>query len=117
MSIIQIKRGLSQNASNLNLEPGELAVTTDKGELYVGIGTGKKLVNVEPPVKSVNGSTGTVTISSITGNAGSATKLTNARKINFTGGVTGSASFDGSRDVTINTSLNTSNVNIDGGTF
>ena len=33
---IKLKRGLSTNVSNLQLETGELAVTTDTGELYVG---------------------------------------------------------------------------------
>nr|DAQ98900.1 MAG TPA: Peptidase [Caudoviricetes sp.] len=36
---------------------------------------------------------------SVTGNAGTATKLATARKITFTGGATGSVSFDGSTDV------------------
>ncbi len=35
----------------------------------------------------------------VTGNAGTATKLATARKITFTGGATGSVSFDGSTDV------------------
>lgn len=33
---IKLKRGLSTSVSNLQLETGELAVTTDTGELYVG---------------------------------------------------------------------------------
>ena len=33
---IKLKRGLSTNVSSLQLETGELAVTTDTGELYVG---------------------------------------------------------------------------------
>lgn len=33
---IKIKRGLSSNISNVTLEQGELAVTTDTNELYVG---------------------------------------------------------------------------------
>lgn len=36
MSIIKIKRGQSANVSSLTLEPGELAVTLDTKELYVG---------------------------------------------------------------------------------
>ena len=36
---------------------------------------------------------------SVSGNAGTATKLATARKITFTGGATGSVSFDGSTDV------------------
>ena len=33
---IKLKRGLSANIGSLQLETGELAVTTDTGELYVG---------------------------------------------------------------------------------
>lgn len=40
-----------------------------------------------------------------TGNSATATKLQTARKINITGGVKGSASFDGSKDVNIDVSI------------
>lgn len=116
MSRIQIKRGQSANASLLTLQPGELALTLDKGQLYGGLETGKVLLNPEPPVKSVNGATGAVTVSTITGNAGSATKLANARQISLTGAISGSASFDGSANVTISTSVKNIG-DIDGGTF
>ena len=39
---------------------------------------------------------------SISGNAGTATKLANARTFTLSGGATGSTSFDGSKDVTLN---------------
>jgi hypothetical protein len=42
---------------------------------------------------------------SVTGNAGTATKLATARSIALTGGVTGSANFDGSSNVSISTAL------------
>lgn len=42
---------------------------------------------------------------SVTGNAGTATKLQTARNINLTGNVTGSASFDGSNNISINTTV------------
>jgi phage-related tail fiber protein len=45
-------------------------------------------------------------VTTITGNAGSASKLQTARNINITGGATGTGSFDGSSDVNINVSLN-----------
>ncbi|HBS59418.1 MAG TPA: hypothetical protein DEA44_09140 [Firmicutes bacterium] len=48
----------------------------------------------------------------ITGNAGTATKLATARTITLTGGVSGSASFDGSADISITT---TSSNNYDAG--
>lgn len=51
---------------------------------------------------------------SISGNAGTATKLATARTISLTGDVTGSATFDGSKNISITTTVEMS---IDGGTF
>lgn len=42
---------------------------------------------------------------SISGNAGTATKLATPRKITITGGASGSATFDGSGDISINLSV------------
>lgn len=55
------------------------------------------------------------------GNSSTATKIQQAKKISLTGAVTGSTSFDGSSDVTINTILNniaviTGSMEIDGKT-
>lgn len=47
-NIIKIKRGLSSNISNATLEQGELAITTDTNELYVGKANGKEKINVQP---------------------------------------------------------------------
>lgn len=44
---IKIKRGLSSNISNATLEQGELAITTDTNELYVGKEGGKEKINVQ----------------------------------------------------------------------
>lgn len=41
---IKIKRGLSSNIDNTTLAQGELAITTDTNELYVGVENGKKKV-------------------------------------------------------------------------
>ena len=56
---------------------------------------------------SVNagGTTSTITINNVA-NATSANKLSTARNISLSGFVTGSTSFDGSKDVTINTTIN-----------
>ena len=54
------------------------------------------------PVQSVNGQTGTVNITTITGNSGTATTLETARTIAISGGATGTAtSFNGSQNITI----------------
>lgn len=50
----------------------------------------------------------------ITGNAGTATKLATARTITLTGDVSGTASFDGSANVSITTTVG---MVVDGGTF
>ena len=54
------------------------------------------------PVQSVNGTTGIVNITSVTGNAGTATKLATSKTIAISGGATGTATaFDGSTNITI----------------
>jgi hypothetical protein len=45
---IKIKRGLSSNISNTTLEQGELAITTDTQDLYVGTDSGNKKVGSGP---------------------------------------------------------------------
>lgn len=93
-NIIKIKRGLKADVANLTLLPGELGVTLDTHELYVGDQNGvKQLVKGEAA-----------------GSVESAGKLTTARNIAVSGAATGSASFDGSQDVTIALTLATSGV-------
>ena len=45
---IKIKRGLSSNINNTTLEQGELAITTDTQDLYVGTDSGNKKVESGP---------------------------------------------------------------------
>lgn len=58
--------------------------------------------------KTGGGASGTWGIN-ISGNASTATKLATARTISLSGAVTGSASFDGSGNITINTTSNITN--------
>lgn len=44
---IKIKRGLSSNIDNTTLAQGELAITTDTNELYVGVEGGKKKISYD----------------------------------------------------------------------
>lgn len=44
---IKIKRGLSSNIDNTTLAQGELAITTDTNELYVGKESGKEKINMQ----------------------------------------------------------------------
>lgn len=86
---ILIKRGNKANISSLELLPGELGVALDTQELYVG--------DAEGNVKIVKGGA--------SGAVESADKLTVPRNISITGDGTGSAAFDGSKDVTISLAL------------
>ena len=43
-NIIKIKRGLSSNISNISLQEGEIACTTDDGGLYIGTSSGNKQI-------------------------------------------------------------------------
>ena len=93
-NIIKIKRGLKANISQLTLLPGELGVTLDTQELYVGDINGEKQL--------IKGAAAGV--------VESAEKLSTARNISVSGAATGSASFDGSADATIALTLANSGV-------
>lgn len=86
---ILIKRGNKEDLSSLTLLPGELGVALDTQELYVG--------DAEGTVKIIKGGA--------SGAVESADKLTVPRTISISGDGTGSASFDGSKDVTISLAL------------
>ncbi len=86
---ILIKRGNKADLGSLELLPGELGVALDTQELYVG--------DAEGNVKIVKGGA--------SGAVESADKLTVPRNISISGDGTGSASFDGSKDVTISLAL------------
>ena len=91
---IKIKRGLKADIAKLTLLPGELGVTLDTQELYVGDANGEKQL--------IKGAAAGV--------VESAEKLSTARNISVSGAATGSASFDGSSDATIALTLANSGV-------
>lgn len=91
---IRIKRGLKANLSQLTLLPGELGVTLDTQELYVGDENGEKQLIKGAAVGVVE----------------SAQKLSTPRNIKVSGDATGSAAFDGSADATIALTLANSGV-------
>lgn len=81
------------------------------GDLIVFNGTiWDKLEGGSPDVSSVNGLVGAVSITTITGNAGSSSVLQTARTISLGSDVTGSASFNGGANVTITATLAASGV-------
>lgn len=91
---IRIKRGLKADIEKLTLLPGELGVTLDTQELYVGDKDGNKQL--------IKGAAAGV--------VESAEKLSTARNITMSGDATGSAAFDGSKDITIAMTLANSGV-------
>lgn len=91
--IIKIKRGLKETIEREEtvLQYGELAVATDTLKIYFGQANGQKTI--------LNPDGGTAET------AQEANKLSVARAINLSGAVTGTANFDGSTNITIETIL------------
>ena len=85
-------------------ETGKIYVAKDTNKTYRWSGSAYVYIT-SGAVDSVNGQTGVVNITTITGNAGTATKLATARTISLTGDVTGSVSFDGSADAAITATI------------
>lgn len=82
-------------------EPGDVAVRTDVSKSYIlkvtpysTLANWQELLTPESAVQSVNGMTGAVTVTTITGNAGTATKLASPKNIN-------GVPFDGTDNITI----------------
>ena len=101
----------------LTAQTGDIAVRTDLNKTFIlrvndatVLANWQEMLTPTGGVTSVNGQTGAVTISTITGNAGSATVLQTARTISLSSDVTGSVSFDGSSNVTIVSTLANSGV-------
>lgn len=95
--VIRLKRGASTNLGSLTLAAGEPAFTTDTNKLYIGDGTGTGKILINPDI--TNATTATT-----------ATKLATSRTLALGGDATGSASFDGSANATINATLAASGV-------
>jgi hypothetical protein len=127
---IRIKRRASSGGAGAptSLENAELAFNEASNILYYGTGTGgaggtaTSVIAIGGNGAFVDTSTtqtigGTKTFSntitgSVSGNAGTATKLATARDISLSGDATGTASFDGSANATISTTLATVNSNV-----
>jgi hypothetical protein len=118
---IQLRRGSAQEWSNVNptLAIGELGIEIDTGRIKIGDGvTPWNSLRYERPLESVansantlvqrdadgNFSAGAITASLI-GNASTATRLANVRQIALTGELSGSATFDGSSNLNISSTL------------
>ena len=128
-NIIRIKRRTSGSAgAPASLENAELAFNEVSGVLYYGQGTGGAGGSATSVI-AIAGSgafvdlASTQTISgsktfsslitgSVSGNAGTATKLATSRTISVSGDADGSASFDGSANADIAITLDTVNSNV-----
>jgi hypothetical protein len=127
---IRIKRRASSGGAGAptTLDNAELAFNEASNILYYGTGTGgaggtaTSVIAIGGNGAFVDTSTtqtvgGTKTFSntitgSVSGNAGTATALATARDISLSGDATGTASFDGSANATISTTLATVNSNV-----
>jgi hypothetical protein len=127
---IRIKRRASSGGAGAptSLENAELAFNEASNILYYGTGTGgaggtaTSIIAIGGNGAFVDTSTtqtvgGTKTFSntivgSVSGNAGTATALATARDISLSGDATGTASFDGTANATISTTLATVNSNV-----
>ena len=94
-------------------ERGDVAIRSDLNKTFIlsdeSPTTLASWIEISVPVgavSSVNGQTGAVNITTITGNAATASKLNATRTVALGGDLSGSASFDGSGDVTITATLN-----------
>lgn len=98
-NIIRIKRGTGIAGTTGKLLAGELALDTATGVLYTALVDGGDSVEIK------GAASGTVTNAENATYATAADKLKVARNIAISGDVTGTASFDGSKDIEIAVAL------------
>lgn len=93
----------------LTVQEGDVAVRTDLNKTYIQNGGSagtmadwQEMLTPTDAVISVNGMTGAVTVSTITGNANTATALATVRTFELTGGVTASPlGFNGASNISL----------------
>jgi hypothetical protein len=118
---IQLRRGSAQEWANVNptLAIGELGIEIDTGRIKIGDGiTAWNSLRYERPVESVTNAPNTLVqrdadgnfqagaiTGALIGNASTATRLANTRQIALSGDVTASATFDGSANLNLISSL------------
>jgi len=119
LAIVDVVIAASEAAmlAQTGLDPGDMCVRTDTGDLFVlKQAPASALANWVPiyaktGVLAVNGQTGPdVNVTTITGNAGSATKLQTARTLALTGDVAASGTFDGSANYSAAAALSATGV-------
>jgi len=103
------------SASGASLTVSETPPTGEltEGNLWYESDTGKTFVYYDSFWVEVGTSGNPIPIEDISGNSATATKLQTPRTISLTGGVSGSASFDGSQNISISSTVNHSAINTD----
>jgi hypothetical protein len=94
-----INFGTSATVGQTSLPPVRMSIRPD-GRIGIGTGTPSSALQV----------IGDVTANNFIGNASTATRLQNSRNITFSGIITGSSSFDGTSNISIETSLANSSI-------
>ena len=118
---IQLRRGSAQEWQNVNptLAIGELGIEIDTGRIKIGDGvTPWNSLRYERPTEAVTNTANTLVqrdadgnfqagfiTASVIGNASTATRLANVRQVSLTGELSGSATFDGSSNLNISSTL------------
>ena len=118
---IQLRRDGAQQWANINpiLAQGELGIEIDTSRIKIGDGvTPWNSLKYERPLETESNAANTLVkrdadgnfqagaiTATLIGNASTATRFANARQIQLTGQVTGSGSFDGSANLSLNTDL------------
>lgn len=101
--LIQILYGLETNIGTLNV--GELGYCTDTQKLYIGTSAGNVLLVAAETAGDMLKSIYDTDNDGVVDAAETAAKLQTARTIFLKGNVSGSASFDGSANVSISSAL------------
>lgn len=98
-------------------QTGDIAIRTDLSKTFILKGSDpailsnwEELLSPTGGVTSINGQTGAVSLTTITGNAGTATALQTARTISLSSDVTGSVLFDGTNNANIVATLSSTGV-------
>ena len=94
--------------NNLTSDSTTESLSAAQGKILKGLVDGKANSNHTHNYLPLSGGTinGSLTVSGgVAGNSTTATKLQTSRNINLTGGVTGTVSFDGSKDVSMTTTI------------
>ena len=118
---IQLRRGSAQEWANVNptLAIGELGIEIDTGRIKIGDGvTAWNSLRYERPIESVTNTPNTLVqrdadgnfqagaiTGALIGNASTATRLANTRQIAISGDVVASATFDGSANLNLASTL------------